>query len=52
MNISNFLAFTIANLLTSILGGYLVKKKHPEIPLIRLVGNFLYWILFLLLGSF
>lgn len=40
MNIANFISFIIANLLTSLLGGHLVKKKYPEYSFPKLVAAF------------
>lgn len=40
MNTANFLAFIIANLLASLLGGLVVKKEHPEYSYPKLVVAF------------
>lgn len=40
MEIGKIIAFALANLLTSLLGGYFVKKKHPEYSYPKLVAAF------------
>ena len=40
MDIGTIISFTIANALTSCLGAYLVKKKHPEVGLVKLAACF------------
>ena len=40
MDTGTIISFTIANALTSCLGAYLVRKKHPEVGFVKLAACF------------
>ena len=40
MDIRTIISFTVANALTSCLGAYFVKKKHPEVGFVKLATCF------------
>ena len=40
MDTGTIISFTIANALTSCLGAYLVRKKHPEVGFVKLATCF------------
>ena len=40
MDIGTIISFTIANTLTSCLGSYIVRKRHPKIGFVKLATCF------------
>jgi len=40
MDIGTIISFTVANALTSCLGAYIVRKRHPEVGFVKLVAYF------------